>query len=258
MIFIAATFKQTLYKLFVSRKHKLAILGLIVIGSAISITELAVAKLFTKIVLHEKTMSEGKASLWIAVFFLAFAMTRAGHFAQRVFRLNYFEKALSDMKAKSELTKTQENWTWNLAIELSGVLSAAVQLVLLAAFFALFSPIFTLINLVIIFMIFEIFSRLLIHQIAQQREFVKARKEKNPAASAIQVKTRIRSAEFGQLLSSLGIMLLLGVLLYLSYKNGLSASNTIVLFLGIRMQSSNLNNISTGLMRFARALANSE
>ena len=70
--------------------------------------------------------------------------------------------------------------------------------------------------------------------------------------------TRIRSAEFGQLLSSFGIMLLLAVLLYLSYKNGLSASNTIVLFLGIRMQSSNLNNISTGLMRFARALANSE
>ena len=41
MIFIAATFKQTLYKLFVSRKHKLAILGLIVIASGISITELA-------------------------------------------------------------------------------------------------------------------------------------------------------------------------------------------------------------------------
>lgn len=258
MIVIASLFKETLYRLFVNRKHKLAILGLIVISSFISITELAVAKLFTKIVMHEKTMSDSKATLWIAVFFIAFGLTRAGHFAQRVFRLNYFEKALSDLKAQSEMTKTQENWTWNLAIELSGVLSAAVQLVLLATFFAFFSPIFTVLNLLIIFIIFEIFSRLFIHQIAQQREFVKARKEKNPTASAIQVKTRIRSAEFGQLLSSFGIMLLLAVLLFLSYKNGLSAANTVVLFLGIRMQSSNLNNISTGLMRFARALANSE
>ncbi|MEN9679890.1 MAG: hypothetical protein RLZ57_1019 [Actinomycetota bacterium] len=258
MIFIAKLFRKTFYKLFINKKHKFAVIGVILIGSSISITELAVAKLFTKIVLHEKTMSESKAALWIAAFFIAFGLTRAGHFAQRLFRINYFEKVFDDLKLNRDLTKTQENWMWTLAIELSGVLSAAVQLILLATFFSFFSPLFTIINLIVIFLIFEVFSRLLIHQIAQQREFVKARKEKNPAASALQVKTRIRSGELGQLLSSFGIMLLLAVLLYLSYKNGLSASNTIVLFLGIRMQSSNLNNISTGLMRFARALANSE
>lgn len=258
MIFIAKLFKSTFYKLFVNRKHKLAVLGVIVIGSCISITELAVAKLFTKIVLHEKTMAGSKAAILIIAFFFAFGLTRAGHFAQRIFRLNYFEKALADLKERSELTKTQENWLWTLAIEISTILSAAVQLILLALFFAIFSPVFTLLNLLIIAIIFEVFSRLLIHQIDQQRGFAKARKEKNPAASALQVKTRIRSGEFGQLLSSFGVMVLLGVLLLMSYKNNLSASNTIVLFLGIRMQSSNLNNISTGLMRFARALANSE
>ena len=156
------------------------------------------------------------------------------------------------------MTKTQENWTWTLAIELSGILSAAVQLILLASFFAFFSPLFMALNLIIIFVIFEIFSKLFVKQIDQQREFVVARKEKNPAASAVQVKTRIRSAELGRLLSSFGIMILLAVLLYMSYKDGISPANTVVLFLGIRMQSSNLNNISTGLMRFARALANSE
>jgi hypothetical protein len=255
---IASLFKETLYKLFVGRKHKLAIIGLILIGSFISLTELAVAKLFTTIVLHEKTLSSSKAEIWIAVFFFAFILTRAGHFAQRVFRLNYFEKALSDLKNKTEMTKTQENWTWTLAIELSGILSAAVQLILLASFFAFFSPLFMALNLIIIFVIFEIFSKLFVKQIEQQREFVVARKEKNPAASAVQVKTRIRSAELGRLLSSFGIMILLAVLLYMSYKDGISPANTVVLFLGIRMQSSNLNNISTGLMRFARALANSE
>lgn len=258
MIFIAKLFKKTLYKLFVNRKHKLAIIGLIVISSFISITELAVAKLFTKIVLHEKTMTDSKATLLIALFFVAFLMTRAGHFTQRIFRLNYFEKALADLKKNSEMTKTQENWSWNLAIELSGVLSAIVQLVLLAIFFALFSPIFTLVDLIVIFILFEVFSRLLIHQIEQQREFVKARKEKNPAASAVQVKTRIRSGELGQLFSSFGIMLMMALLLFMSFKSDLSASNTVVLFLGVRMQSSNLNNISVGLMRFARALAHSE
>ena len=258
MIFILKLFRDTFNRLFITRKHKLAVFGLAVIGSFIAITELAVAKLFTKIVLHEKTMSDNKAKIFILAFFIAFGLTRAGHFAQRIFRLKYFERALSDLKDRLEMTKTQENWIWNLAIELSTVTTAAVQLCLLALFFAVFSPIFTLIDFVLIAIILEVFSRLLKHQIEQQRKFVAARKEKNPAASAVQVQTRIRSAEFGQLISSSVIMLLLAVLLYMSYKDGLSPSNTVVLFLGIRMQSSNLNNISTGLMRFARALTHSE
>jgi hypothetical protein len=60
------------------------------------------------------------------------------------------------------------------------------------------------------------------------------------------------------LLAGFASILLLGVLVYLNYRDEISASNTVVLFFGLRMQTSNLSSISTGLMRFARAKTHGE
>jgi hypothetical protein len=60
------------------------------------------------------------------------------------------------------------------------------------------------------------------------------------------------------LLAGFASILLLGVLVYLNYRGEISASNTVVLFFGLRMQTSNLSSISTGLMRFARAKTHGE
>ena len=54
------------------------------------------------------------------------------------------------------------------------------------------------------------------------------------------------------------MLVLLAALIYLSYNGEIRQSDTIVIFLGLRMQNSNLSNISNGLMRFARALTHSE
>jgi hypothetical protein len=51
--------------------------------------------------------------------------------------------------------------------------------------------------------------------------------------------------------------MLLVALLAMSINGLISASSTIVLFLGLRLQSSTFHALSGGVMRFARAQANS-
>jgi hypothetical protein len=87
---------------------------------------------------------------------------------------------------------------------------------------------------------------------------VLAKQNKKPVKNSVRIGTRIKSGETGILISGGAMLILLGALLYLSYTGGLSQANTIVLFFGLRMQNSNLSNISSGLMRFARALTHSE
>jgi hypothetical protein len=91
-----------------------------------------------------------------------------------------------------------------------------------------------------------------------QRGFVVARKNKTPIANVVRIGTRIKSGETGILLSGIAMILLLAALIYLSYNGDITKANTVVLFFGLRMQNSNLSNISTGLMRFARARTHSE
>ena len=95
-------------------------------------------------------------------------------------------------------------------------------------------------------------------QIEAQRGFVQARKLKNPVANSIRVSTRIKMGEFGILIAGISMIVLLGALLYFNYVGEIEAGNVVVLFLGLRMQNSNLSGISTGLMRFARARTHSE
>ena len=87
---------------------------------------------------------------------------------------------------------------------------------------------------------------------------VTARKNKEQITNAVRIGTRIKSGEIGILISGIATLVLLGVLIYLSYIGGISTSNTIVLFFGLKMQNSNFSNIATALMRFARARTNSE
>ena len=106
--------------------------------------------------------------------------------------------------------------------------------------------------------IFQVYGRLFRHQIEAQRGFVTARKNKVPIANVVRIGTRIKSGEKGILISGSIMLILLGALIYLSYNGDISKSDTIVIFFGLRMQNSNLSNISNGLMRFARALTHSE
>jgi len=251
--------KELLYAvrtLFTTNKDRVVLLGLVLIAAMISVSELAVAKIFTKIIGHEKSMDTTKLVILIVGFFLFFGVTKAGHFLQRVYKVRFFEKAFQE--SNNEVTAAKENWRWSLAFELTNILSTCTQLSVIILFFAYLSWQFALVNILVVLAIFQVYGALFRHQLDAQRGFVIARRNKELITNAVRIGTRVKSGEIGVLISGIAMLILLGVLIYLSYIDGISTSNTIVLFFGLKMQNSNFSNISTALMRFARARTNSE
>jgi hypothetical protein len=206
--------------------------------------------------LHEDELSKRELILFVVFFFLFFGLTRAGQFFQRIYRLKVFEKAFK--ASESEITNFQDNWRWSLAIELTNILATLTQLGVVILFFIYFNPIFGLVDLIVVLVVLQLIGRIFAKQIKEQRNFSNARKLKKKVLPADKFRTRIKSGEVGILYSGIAMIVLLGLLIYLSYQGEISAANTVVLFFGLRLQNSGLSSMSTSLMRFARARTHSE
>lgn len=256
MLLILAKIRETLQLLFPKGKFRAILLGLVLLSSAISVSELLVAKLFTKIISGEDKLTSQQMILNTAVLLLFFTVTRVGHFFQKIYRVNVFEGSIKSANLKS--SQSQESWQWSLAFEVTSLLSLMTQLIVVSAFFFTLNVVFSVINLILMLIIFQILGALFKHQLGAQRGFRESRKAKEVVANSVRVATRIKSGEIGALASGLGMILLLTILIYLSYEGELTTADTIVFFFGLKMQTSNLANFSAGLMRFARAFANSE
>lgn len=243
-------------ELFPNTKYRLILTGLVLIAAFISVSELAVTKLFTNIILHEGELTKSKMLVMVTAFFLFFGITRAGHFFQRIYRVNVFDKAFKN--SPDAIAPMKENWRWSLAFELTTILGIITQLVVMVIFFTYLNWVFGVINLLVLAITFQILGHLFKKQISTQRGFIEAKRNKIPTSNFVRVGTRIKSGEIGILFSGIAMLGLLGVLLYLSFQDQINASNTIVLFFGLRMQNSSLSTLSSGLMRFARARTNSE
>jgi hypothetical protein len=226
------------------------------LAASISVSELLVAKFFTEIILHEGELSNRELIIFVVFFFLFFGLTRAGQFFQRIYRLKVFEKAFK--ASESEITNFQDNWRWSLAIELTNILATLTQLGVVILFFIYFNPIFGLVDLIVVLVVLQLIGRIFAKQIKEQRNFSNARKLKKKVLPADKFRTRIKSGEVGILYSGIAMIVLLGLLIYLSYQGEISAANTVVLFFGLRLQNSGLSSMSTSLMRFARARTHSE
>jgi hypothetical protein len=215
-----------------------------------------VAKFFTEIILHEGELSTKELIFFVTFFFLFYGITRAAQFFQRIYRLRVFEKAFK--ASDSEINNFQENWRWSLAIELTNILATLTQLGVVILFFIYFNPLFGLVDLIVVLVVLQLIGRIFAKQIKEQRNFSNARKLKKKVSPAEKFRTRIKSGEVGILYSGVAMIILLGLLLYLSYQGEISPANTVVLFFGLRLQNSGLSSMSTSLMRFARARTHSE
>ena len=172
MVIIARELTVAFHSLFTTRKYKLILISLVLIAAFISVSELAVAKLFTGIILNEDKMSETKLIIFVIGFFLFFGATRAGHFLQRIYRVNVFEKPFK--ASNSDVKGSRDNWRWSLAFELTSLLSAFTQLFVIIVFFTYLNWGFGLLNILMVACIFQIYGRLFKGQIEAQRGFVQA------------------------------------------------------------------------------------
>ena len=240
--------------LFPRGKHSIYLLGLVLIAAIIPVTELLITKLFTDLIIHSSKYSAAQITVQVILFFSLFALTRAAHFGHKVYRVRVFDKAFKGYD--KERSKQKESWEWALAFELSTVLGALTQLLIFASFFTYLNPLFGGINFVVMLASLHVIGVIFGRQVHQQKKFFWAKQVKKDVEASTRVGSRVKSGETGTLLASIGMVLLMGFLITLSLTGLAAASDVIVLFLGARMQNSTMSQISTALMRFARARVN--
>jgi len=236
--------------LFPHGRFRFVLVALSLIAAGFSVSELIVMKIFTQLVLHEGDFDRSVLALAITGFFIFFLVTRVGQFFQRNYRVKALEKAFR--RASQGIETKQENRAWSMAFELTNVLSQGTQLVAILFFFLLLNPLVALINGLILLLILQIVGSIFKKQLRIQAELNSA-----PAGSKPKPHTRhglrIKAAETGALVSGGGMLILLGVLLYLSIAGDITPANTLVIFLGARLQNSVITGGSRSLMNYARS-----
>lgn len=249
MFFIAREMVAGFRHLFPHGRFRWILIALSLIAAAISVSELLVMKFFSTLVLHEGDFDR-ELLIWAIVgFFVFFVVTRVGQFFQRNYRVKALERAFS--RSGQERNTRQENREWAMAFELTNVMSYGTQLVAILGFFFILNPIISAFNLLIILVILQsvgiIFKKqLVVHARLNAPEPGKKVKPHQRHGE------RIRAAEKGALVSGAGMLALLALLLYLSISGDITPANTLVIFLGARLQNSVINNTSQSLMKYAR------
>jgi hypothetical protein len=252
---ITQEFRSAFADLFRTRRDVLIVLGLVFFGAIVSAAELLTAQLFAEIILPSgggaRTQTD---TILLAVLFLGvFASLRFLNYAQSIYRVNVFEKAL---QGRAHMSRSGESWQWATAMELTSILTMAARVIVIVAALFFFSPLFGIANLLLLLVIAEVFGLALRRQLVTQQGFRDQADAKDPASSADKVRARIKAGEASALIASLGVMGLMGVLIVLAVIGNISAGAAIVIFLAVRMLGQMYSGISSGLMRFARARIN--
>ncbi len=242
-------------KLLVPKGYRFQLVLLVGLGAAIPVTELLVAKLFTDLIVAGASRPVIEIVFSVGLFALLFALTRIANYLQKTYRVKFFAKAFG--ADEREKNKYNESWEWAMALEMVNVWSFLTQLFVIAIFFFVLNPVFAGINLLYIFIVLQLMGVLFTRQFNKQRSFVQKKRAKVEVTPAEKLGSRIQQAELGTLVASFGVVLLFVLLIYLGITGFISLANTIVLFLGLRLQNTTFSSVSSTLMRFARAKANS-
>jgi hypothetical protein len=238
-----------------TKRYRWQLMLLVLIAAMIPVTELLVTKLFTDLVINGNSRPISEIVLQLVLFAILFVSTRIVNYLQKTYRVKFFDKAFgADTREKSS---TKESWEWAMGLELVNALSFITQILVIASFLIVLSPNFGLLNMVLIALVLQLMGVLFKRQLKKQRGFVEKKRAKKTVTPAERLGSRIQQAEFATLMASFGVVVLLAVLIWFSLEGWVSLSNAIVLFLALRIQNTTFSSVSSSLMRFARAKANS-
>ncbi|SFD40241.1 hypothetical protein [Streptomyces aidingensis] len=242
--------------LFTTRASRAAVALLIMVTAAVPVAEMAVLRMFSSLILEgPETFAENKNELILPVclFFLAFAVTRGAHHLVRLLRVRVFRKGFETSGRNSK--PSQESWEWALAFELSAVLVSLVQAVMFSALFFLIDWPTAILNVVASAAVLYGVSVLYRRELSRQQEYIKVGTRPGSPAIAQRVGGRIRNAEFGSILASTVMVVVLAFMLYRALTGEIPSSDAIIMFLALRLLSGQLGTLSAGITRFARATA---
>lgn len=252
MLSIVREIKMGFTELFPGGRFRYVLVVMSMLAAVISVSELLVMKFFVNIVVQEGELERNRFILLgfgVATFFV---LTRISQYYQRTYRVKAFARSFKSLrKLKKRGAKNPE---WAMAFEVSNLLTQATQIVAILTFILVIEPIYAAINLFGVLLILAIIGRLFAKQLQVQEELRVARDGKR-ARPQKRYGSRIKAAELGALYSGLGIVIMLGVLLYFSYSGSISLTNTLIIFFGTRLQNGSLSSTSRSLMRYAKAKA---
>lgn len=231
---------------------------LVLMGAAIPLADLLVMKIFTDVVLGFSGTVPPLSAIAVPVgaFATLFLVTRVAHYGQRIYRVTLFTRAFASEPRPRQ--PAEEGWRWALGLELVSLLTAVTQVGAVAVFFLALAPAFGIVNVAVVAVLLCVLAGIFARQLEAQRAFVAHGRARAPSAAGLKVRSRITSAERGGLVSAGLTLVQLAVLLGMALTGVVSAADTIVLYLGLRLQGSTLNTLSGSAMRFARAWALTE
>tara|TARA_B100000131_G_scaffold300746_1_gene322369 strand:+ start:1671 stop:2438 length:768 start_codon:yes stop_codon:yes gene_type:complete len=241
---------RTTIELFPTRRESRMVIGVILLTVSISVSEILMAHFFSLLILPTEPRNTRHLVVLGIIFLILFSVLRLINFAKEHYRLNVFEKSLS---SPSKNGRVADSWRWATAMELTSLLTLCGRLFFVSALLFFFSPILGLCNFLVGAGVFQVLSWCMRKQFKSQHEFRKKQHSKDPPTNAEKVRTRVISGEIGSLLSSVGLIILLGTLILLYANDVLSPAKAFVLFIAIRMIGQIYSGLSSGLMRFARA-----
>jgi hypothetical protein len=253
---LLAQLRETTWDLIPDPRHRTRLMLLVLVGAAIPLVDLLVTKIFTDLITGTDDRTLRDLAPQFGMFLGLFLIMRLAHYGHRIWRVAFLDQAFQG-RADGPSSPATEGWQWALGLELVTLLTALVQILVMAAFFVVLAPLFGLLNIVVLALLLHAIGVLFARQLAAQRGFVAQGRGPDRVPSSVRVRSRVRSAEVGGLMSSMAVLFLLALLLGLGVSGLISTANTIVLFLGLRMQNSTVTGLSGGVMRFARATASS-
>ena len=256
MIFLIRQVLRTFAQLFPKGKHRNRAILLAAIATIVPLSQLFVIRIFSHMITQGSSAQVAEVIFNFVLFFSLFGLSHIATYWQKTYRVKVFNEALKSRDGKR--SRMTESWDWALSFETNNLLHTFTQVAVLSTFFIVVNWESGLINLALIAITFIFIKMTFKKQVQTQEGFALAQKNKEIVENVTKVRARVRSAEISTLFANAAFIVSLAALLAFSFLGRVNPADAVMLFLGFRMQNSNLVQTSGSLMRFARAKALSE
>jgi hypothetical protein len=251
---IAGDIRTSVRELFPVRRDRMVVLGLVALAAVVSTTELVATQLFSTLILPKSDRNTLVTALLVVLFLVFFGGLRVINFLREKYRITVFQRALVD----SGVSKVSDSWRWAMAMEVTQILSTTARITVVIVATIVLAPAFGGIVVVAVALVGYALSFLYRRQLNTQREFRAAQLAYRSVDNATKVRTRVIAGETGALFGYAGVVVLIGVLLWMILGQVIDPGTGFVLFIALRMLGQTLTEVAKGLMRYVRARAFSE
>lgn len=248
--------REVFQRLFPTPGAKGEAAGLALVMASVPVMEMLVIRMFTHLITTgAQTLQRDPGAVVRsgALFFFLFAGARVVHHVVKIARIAVFRRRFETSLA--DRNRAQESWDWAMALELSNQMVGVVQIIALAALIAVLDPVTGLVNAISAATVLAIIVWLFSRHLGLQRDYVAMGNHPGTISVGERIGTRIRTSELGGIIGSLGLVVTLVCVLQRTVHGEVSVGDAVVFLLAGRIAFGQVGNLSSSMMRFARASA---